>query len=130
MIINTNFIVDKIHEMVSIFPTSSTWNVLINICVRTELGQGWNRTLGLATISVQFCCALQLLHVNYVYSMVHPNSPTPAKAVAQDLKWSNLPSWESTAVHLLYLKKIKQNKKWSGQFPCVSVGINCISHWH
>lgn len=33
--------------------------------------------------------------------------PTPAKAVAQDLKWSNLPSWESTAVHLLYLKKNK-----------------------
>lgn len=39
VIVNSHFKVDKTHETISFFASSSTWDVLINICVRTELGR-------------------------------------------------------------------------------------------
>lgn len=99
---STDFTVGKIHEAITIFPTRPTWDVLINICVRTELGQEWNRVLD----RLWYLCS-SAVHYNYhIFYILHGSFKSTKMSQSPALKWSDLPSWESVGV-LPIMKKYK-----------------------
>lgn len=118
VVVNTDFTVNKIHEAISIFPLGSTGDVLINICVRTELGQEWNRMLD----GLWYLCS-SVVPYNYHVLIIHV-------ALFIQIHQSLVKQWPRSQVVWFALLRVYRcpayyEKIQSGCF----VGMNYFSHW-